>query len=208
VTEARPAPRRQERGRRRIEQVLDVAAAVFADVGYEAATTNSIASAADMSPGSLYQFFPNKEAIAEALAARYVDGLQATHDVALVPDVATLSLDELIDRTVDPLLAFHLANPGAHALLAGADLSPRLAARTQQLHAAMLDRIEAIVAARSATLRPKERQRVALVSVQIFKGLQPLVLAATPRQRPALVRELKAALRGYLSALDSGTGVS
>ena len=162
MTEGRLAPRRQERGRRRIEHVLDVASAVFADVGYETATTNSIAAAADMSPGSLYQFFPNKEAIAEALAARYVDGLQATHDVALSADIATLTLDEVIDRIVDPLITFHLANPGAHALLASADLSPRLAARTQQLHGAMLDRIEAIVAARSPGLRRKERQRTAL----------------------------------------------
>ncbi len=201
MTEGRPAPRRQERGRRRIEHLLDVASAVFADVGYESATTNAIAAAAGMSPGSLYQFFPNKDAIAEALAARYVDGLQATHDLALSPDVATLSLDEVIDRIVDPLIAFHLANPGAHALLAGADRYPQLAARTQQLHGAMLDRITAIVAARSPVLRPKERQRAALVSVQIFKTLQPLVLAATPRQRPAMIRELKAALRGYLSTL-------
>jgi AcrR family transcriptional regulator len=203
VTEGRPAPRRQERGRRRIEHVLDVASAVFADVGYASATTNAIAAAAGMSPGSLYQFFPNKEAIAEALAARYVDGLQATHDIALSLDIATLALDEVIDRVVDPLIAFHIANPGAHALLAGADVSPRLAARTEQLHGAMLDRIEAIVAARSPTLRPKERERAALVSVQIFKALQPLALAATPRQRPALVRELKAALRGYLSTLPA-----
>src|SRR6266511_1332655 len=49
--------------------ILDAAAGVFADAGYERATTNAIAAAAGISPGSLYQFFPNKEAIAEALAA-------------------------------------------------------------------------------------------------------------------------------------------
>ena len=79
---------RQERGRRRIEGILEAAARVFAEVGYEAATTNAIAREARTSIGSLYQFFPNKGAVLEALAApggaeddrtreqRYHDALQ------------------------------------------------------------------------------------------------------------------------------------
>jgi AcrR family transcriptional regulator len=65
---ARGQKRRQARGQRRIDQLLDVAARVFAEVGFEAATTNGIAARAGVSPGSLYQFFPNKDAMAEALA--------------------------------------------------------------------------------------------------------------------------------------------
>jgi AcrR family transcriptional regulator len=194
--------RRQERGRRRIALLLDVADQVFADVGYEAATTNAIAARAGMSPGSLYQFFPNKEAIAEALAERYVAQLEATHDVALDLDVAHLSLDALIDRIVDPLVALHVANPSLHALLNGSDISPRLAASTQGLHEAVLERVEAVIDARAPQLRREERRRAARVSVQIFKAIQPLVLAAGATERPALVRELKAALRGYLQQFE------
>ena len=194
--------RRQERGRRRIAHLLDVAAEVFADVGYEAATTNAIAARAGMSPGSLYQFFPNKEAIAAALAARYVEELTATHDIALDPDLAGLPLDELIDRIVDPLVEFNLRNPSAHALLQGSDISPDLAESTQALHEAVLDRIEAIIAARAPTLRARERSRAARVSVQIFKAIQPMVLGARASERAAVVGELKAALRGYLGQFE------
>ncbi|OWY61551.1 hypothetical protein B7486_63205, partial [cyanobacterium TDX16] len=70
-TQTRPTPKRQERGLKRIALILDTAERVFTEVGYDAATTNLIASEAGISPGSLYQFFANKEAIAEALAARY-----------------------------------------------------------------------------------------------------------------------------------------
>src|SRR5262252_3918482 len=66
-----PPRRRQARGQRRIDLLLDVAALVFAEVGFEAATTNVIAARAGISPGSLYRFFPNKDAIAEALADRF-----------------------------------------------------------------------------------------------------------------------------------------
>lgn len=62
--------RRQARGERRIAQLLDAAASVFCTSGYTAASTNAIAREAGVSPGTLYQFFPNKEAIAVELGGR------------------------------------------------------------------------------------------------------------------------------------------
>lgn len=191
--------RRQERGKRRIALLLDVAARVFAEVGYEAATTNAIAARAGMSPGSLYQFFPSKDAIAEALAARYAEQFQAAHDLALAPSVAFLPLDALLDRVVDPLVAVNVANPGFQALYAGADLSPRLAALTRRLHEAVLERVETALAIRTPTLAAEQRARYARVSVQLVKALLSLIVAADDAERAALVGELKRALRGYLA---------
>ena len=64
---------RQARARQRVNIILDAAAAEFAAVGYEAATTNAIARRAGTSIGSLYQFFPNKEAVLEALSSPLLD---------------------------------------------------------------------------------------------------------------------------------------
>ena len=64
---------RQPRGRRRVDALLDAAAAEIGDAGYEAATMCSIAARAGASIGSLYQFFPNKAAIVQALRRRYCD---------------------------------------------------------------------------------------------------------------------------------------
>lgn len=61
----------QARGQRRVNTILDAASQVFSELGYEAATTNIIAIRANTSIGSLYQFFPNKEAILSAIATRY-----------------------------------------------------------------------------------------------------------------------------------------
>jgi AcrR family transcriptional regulator len=63
-------PRRQERGKQRMESLMRAAEEVFSEVGFERATTNLIAARASVSPGTLYQFYPNKEAMAEALAAK------------------------------------------------------------------------------------------------------------------------------------------
>ena len=51
--------------------LLDAAGRVFGELGYHAATTNAIAAEGRVSPATLYQFFPNKEAIADALVTRY-----------------------------------------------------------------------------------------------------------------------------------------
>src|SRR5262249_27999683 len=144
VTAAGPrVRRRQARGERRIALLLDVAAELIAESGYESATTNAIAARAGMSPGSLYQFFPNTEAIAEALAARYAERVRAAHDEAMAPEVALLPLDEMLVRVIDPLAAANLADPGFEALLSGSDASRRLAAAAHQLHQTVIGHIDA-----------------------------------------------------------------
>src|ERR1700737_822831 len=69
TSKARPR-RLQQRGQRRVNQLLDAADAVFAEIGYERATTNAISKYAGVSPGTFYQFFPNKQVVEESLATR------------------------------------------------------------------------------------------------------------------------------------------
>lgn len=77
--------RRQARGERRIAQLLEAAASVFCTTGYTAASTNAIAREAGVSPGTLYQFFPNKEAIAIELGDRLMHEMRDTYGEALAP---------------------------------------------------------------------------------------------------------------------------
>jgi AcrR family transcriptional regulator len=77
----------QARGAQRITKILDAADELFAETGYEAATTNAIAARANTSIGSLYQFFPNKEAIFTALAQRYATELSNSYDKVLGTEV-------------------------------------------------------------------------------------------------------------------------
>ena len=102
--------RRQARGERRIAQLLDAAAAVFAETGYEAATTNAIAARAGVSPGTLYQFFANKASIAEALADRYADQLQTAGEPPA--GLAQRPVEDLLASAIDAMVAVNLAQPG------------------------------------------------------------------------------------------------
>ena len=67
-------PRRQPvqaRSRERVEKILDAAVQLLIEDGYDAVKTNAIARRAEVSIGSVYQFFPNRFAIFNALAERY-----------------------------------------------------------------------------------------------------------------------------------------
>ena len=75
MNESRIGPRKspsQERSRRTVNRILDAATRIFHEQGYTGATTNDIADEADISVGSLYQYFPNKDALLVALTQRHI----------------------------------------------------------------------------------------------------------------------------------------
>lgn len=194
-----PERRRQARGERRMAQLLDAAAEVFAENGYAKATTNAVAARAGVSPGTLYQFFANKEALATGLAERYRTALAQAHEEAFDPGLARLPLPELIDRMVDPMIAVNLANPGFKALFTAADMPAHVAAPARELHAAVAGRIGSVVAARLPDLPAEDVHRTAVVATQIFGALLGTILSAE-EDRDRWVTELKKALTAYLSA--------
>src|ERR1700727_1567875 len=94
-TSAARAPKRA-RGKQRVAELLEAAAAVFAEKGYEAATMTEIAARARAPIGSLYQFFPAKEALADTLVQNYVALLTSDLE-ALEAQARNLSTAALID---------------------------------------------------------------------------------------------------------------
>lgn len=199
--------RRQERGQRRIAQLLDAAARVFCSVGYGSASTNAIAREAGVSPGTLYQFFPNKEAIGDALSERLVAEMQRAHAAALSPENALLPLPECLDRVIDPLVEFNLGNPVCFALLRalpGTDTPTRLETGHAALHRAMVEQVRAFVAILAPHLDDAALSRAADICWSAFFGvLHVLYEKDDPAERAALVVELKRLLHGYLVELSA-----
>src|ERR1700761_4676248 len=78
VTAARARAPRRARGRARVAAILDAGAAVIAERGYAAATMTEIAARSATAIGSLYRFFPTKEALTDALLQRYVAEIEAS----------------------------------------------------------------------------------------------------------------------------------
>lgn len=191
----------QDRGQRRVEKILQAAAQLFVELGYEATTTNAIAARAETSIGSLYQFFPNKEAILHALAARYLDHLRALYDRVLTPDTAYLPLPLLLARIIDPLAEFKGAHPGFEPIFFGAHASPSLAQAAQELHQEVIRRVDAIFASRAPALTVHERNLHVTISVAVVEALLPLAEKAGEPRHAEVVAETKRLLLLYLGPI-------
>jgi AcrR family transcriptional regulator len=195
------APRRQARGQRRIDQLLDAADTVFARVGYERATTNAICEQAAVSPGTLYQFFPNKRAIAEALATRYLERLPQTHRAAFDIASADAPLAELIAHVVDPFISLHRQGPGLEALLTGSVISDELTASICGLKQHVEKNLAALFRARCPRVNRAEINRAAATSVQLVKAFLRCAVTGTPKQQKEAANELKTVLFRYLEPI-------
>jgi AcrR family transcriptional regulator len=98
---------RQERSRRTVEHILEAAARIFHEQGYVAATTNDIADEAGVSVGSLYQYFPNKDALLVALTARHLEDTTAGLASLLSELDAEADFDVIVRAVVDFLVEQH-----------------------------------------------------------------------------------------------------
>ncbi len=95
----------QQRGKERVEKILAAAAVVFSEVGYTAATTHLIAAQAGTAIGSLYQFFPDKAAIFQAMELYHVDRVKKMWTVAgnrnLSEQSLRITIHQLIQLVVE-----------------------------------------------------------------------------------------------------------
>ncbi|MEU9789343.1 TetR/AcrR family transcriptional regulator [Streptomyces sparsogenes] len=198
--EAKPR-RRQARGERRIQQLLDAAASVFCRTGYAGASTNAIAREAGVSPGTLYQFFPNKEAIAVELGERLTHRMREAHGALFSPEYASLPLDRMLDAIVDPMVEFNCRNPVFLTLIHSGDAPGRMTEDHDALHVALQARLEELIEFIQPALPAERRTRTATMVFSLFKAGLELVLTHEGEERAAYTEELKASLHGYLAPI-------
>ncbi|MFJ6082813.1 TetR family transcriptional regulator [Streptomyces sp. NPDC092369] len=193
--------RRQARGERRIAQLLEAASTVFSTTGYTAASTNAIAREAGVSPGTLYQFFPNKEAIAIELSRRLMHEMREMYGEALAPVDPEDTLEEIVGGAVDRFIAFNCDHPVFFSLLHGPDVPGTLDAEHEALHAALLGRVEALIASLLPEASTGDITRTAQVCLGTYKAGLELVLSHTGAERDAYIQEIKNVLTRYLEPL-------
>jgi len=193
----------QTRGQLRITTILDAAEQLFAEVGFEAATTNAIAARAHTAIGSLYQFFPNKEAILRALVARFLEQMNVTFDAALaeVDASAITSADALIDHILDPLLALQAQRSGILHVFFSLRQAGASSGAAQALIEEIISRLDARIAVREPWIDPVRRRLYVRITVEVVRALLPLTIAPDGTQRPEVVAEVKRLLRAYMSAV-------
>ena len=184
---------KRERGKQRVAALIDAGAELFAEKGYEATTMTEIAQRAGAAIGSLYQFFPSKEALAEALFNRYAE--RAAASFARVEELAPgRPARELADLLIDYKLALRTDRDATIALSSSV---AGIVERRKPLGDALRGRIASILRSANRALSEDEAAAAAVIVSQVMKIVP--ALAATENERPLpLIGETRKLLALYI----------
>lgn len=200
----KPAPRRrptQERARATCEAVLDATVKIAHREGLDAITTNRVAEVAGVSIGSLYQYFPNKDAIFEALHHRHAEESEQLI-AALLVEHASSSLEHFLLAVFEALVDLHARDPALHELL-GRQI-PHRAHGQPGLSSALRD----VISARAGELSPElDLSKLLFVVPNMIDTLaHEAVLCRPPHLSLAAAKDEAArTISTYLRAAPHGT---
>ncbi|HEU4404980.1 MAG TPA: TetR/AcrR family transcriptional regulator [Polyangiaceae bacterium] len=188
----------QARSRERYERILDAATAVFAEVGYEAATTEAIAERAATSIGSVYRFFPNKLALFQALIPRYLDQVRAIFEALVVEGPPATSWQALAERAIDAFAAYDLKTPVFRVVWMSLKVTDQLLVEGDLVNREFARRLELAFASLAPSLEPARRRVVATVVVELVSTMLAIAALRGRDLAPQIVDETKKVVIRYL----------
>jgi AcrR family transcriptional regulator len=196
---------RQARSRARLAQILAAADAILAEEGVEALTVRRIAERAGVPVGSLYQFFPDKGSVVDAVARAYIAEFDGAVE-AMVNAAAGGDWSDPVGRIVDEFVALYRSHPGYVALWSGRHLSPELARADEANNQLIAAGVQRVLAAQAGVPDGPRLELAVQVAVRAADALLQYAFALSPDGDEAVLTELKNLLRLYLSSLPPDGG--
>ncbi|MBS2966307.1 TetR family transcriptional regulator [Actinocrinis puniceicyclus] len=193
---------RQQRSRARVRQILAAADEILSAEGFEALTVRRIAQVAGVPVGSIYQFFPDKAAVVDALAGAYIGQFDAAIG-RLVAASAVQRWADPVGTLVEAFAGLYRANPGYVALWSGRHLSPELARADEANNAAIAQGVRLILVRQAGLADGARLELSSRVAVAVADALLQFAFRLAPRGDEEVLEELKELLRLYLERLSA-----
>ena len=196
--EATPLRRQpvQQRSAKRVEQMLDASAALIDELGYDALTTTLIAKRAGVAVGSLYQFFPDKRAVVQALTQRNLERFVGAVNERLT-QLGPEHWWDVVDSILDIYLDMHRAVPGFSKVHFGDVVDLQLLDETRDNNTVIVDALTEILVVQ--VNRPVEDLKFAIgIANEVADALLKLAFRRDPAGDEQVLIEAKALIREYL----------
>lgn len=192
----------QERSRVTVDALVEATARILVRDGFDRASTNRVAQEAGVSIGSLYQYFPGKEALVAAVIDRHNQQLLKLVGGALA-EAATLPLEQGVRRLVAVAVEGHRLDPQLHRVLAEQTPRVRGAENVGALSGATYDRFKAYLEQHADEVRATDLDLAAFVCVTSIEALTHTAVLHRPDTLSgdavdALVDEATRLVVGYL----------
>ncbi|MFE2042775.1 TetR family transcriptional regulator [Streptomyces sp. NPDC059477] len=199
----------QRRSAERLTRILDACADLLDEVGYDALSTRAVAQRAGVPIGSVYRFFGNKRAMADALAGRNLE--RYTERVRARLDALDGAVDDApggdgwraaLDAVLDEYLAMKRTAPGFSLVDFGNQIP--VGSRHDEPNHRVADRLAGLLAGHLGRHPDDDAlRRTFLVAVETADTLVHLAFRVDPRGDAAIIEEMRKMLRAYLGrALD------
>lgn len=187
---------KRERGHIRVAAILEAGVEVFSESGYDAATMTEIAVRSGTAIGSLYRFFPSKEALADALLLRYAK-LLSNRCAELGERVTEMALPAFAAALVDFMLTLQSERSFALALLDARGGSDDKRALVRE---AMRSGLGRILRDAFPTMKKAQSLAAAILLWHLLKAV-PLAQKEKPALRRAMMAETRVLVERYLASI-------
>lgn len=188
----------QQRSARRVAKMLDACAELLDEIGYDALTTTLIAKRAGVAVGSLYQFFPDKRAVVQALTQRNFE-----HFLAVAQErFAVLDAShwwDVVDSLIDVYIQMHRELPGFSKVHFGDVVDVHLLDEQRDNNKVVADAITQLLTTH-LDLPDEEISLPIMVSVEAADGLLKFAYLRNPDGDQAIVDETKQLIKVYLES--------
>lgn len=190
---------KQSRSRVTVDAIVEATAQLLRERGPDGTTTARIAQRAGTSVGSLYQYFPTREALVAAIATRHLDAMLGALGAALGPDALEAPLDRVVSGLVTGAIEAHAADPRLHAALV-TELARAGATDFAKTTHAQLEALVAGLLASRTDLRLDDPALAAFLLVRLVDGLTHAAVLDAPDwlSRPAFTAQVVALAQGWL----------
>jgi len=160
----------QERSRATVDALVEATARILVRDGFDRASTNRIAQEAGVSVGSLYQYFPGKEALVVAVIERHTEDIMKVVRDALV-EIAEQPLEQATRKLVAAAIEAHRVDPKLHRVLA--EQTPRTGAlaNIEAFNGRTYDLFRTYLEGRRDELRVLDLELAAFVCVTSIEAL-------------------------------------
>jgi len=176
---------RQGRAQATVEAILDATAHILVAEGYAGVNTNRVAEKAGASIGSLYQYFPSKEALITSLRRRHADQMREML-LATASSAIRLPVAEAVPLLVHAIMQAHLINPRLHRALEEEVPRPDLVDGREDFDRDLNSMLKMLLTAYQKDILPSDLD---LASVVLMRTVDTLVHAALIDDTPGITAE-------------------
>jgi AcrR family transcriptional regulator len=177
--------------------MLDACAGLVDEIGYEALTTTLLAERADVAIGSIYQFFPDKRAVVQALTLRNLEAY-LERLAARFADGTFSNWWDGVDASIDEYIAMHREVPGFRTLHFGDVVDVHLLDEDRDNNSVIASALTELLA---STFSMENTERVdfsLMIAVETADALIKLAFRRDPSGDARVLAEVKSVIRDYL----------